>query len=271
MLNRRDLIAMGGSSAIVCALFEKVLDGLIRAESQKSTTETQEPSSRRTIAMLVYPGFTALDLVGPHHVFSALQGYAVHTVWKSKEPVSSDSGLIVTPTLSFDECPEELAILFVPGGTMGTVRAMEDADVMAFLQSRGEQADYVTSVCTGALVLGAAGLLKGYKATTHWSSLDLLKLMGAEPVSERVVEDRNRFTGGGVTAGIDFGLTLAAKIEDETFARNVQLVMEYSPQPPFTSGTPAEAGKEMTDLTVRRFSRFLNAAEKAAKNSAQQQ
>ncbi|MEM9266442.1 MAG: DJ-1/PfpI family protein [Cyanobacteria bacterium P01_F01_bin.13] len=158
--------------------------------------------------MLVYPGFTALDLIGPHHIFSVLDGYEVHLVWKTKELVTSDTGLSIQPTLIIDECPEELAVLFIPGGTSGTVKMMQDADILSFLRSR--HSDYVTSVCTGSLVLGAAELLRGYKATSHWGALEILKTLGAEPKTDRVVEDRNRLTGGGVTAGIDFGLTLAA-------------------------------------------------------------
>lgn len=222
---------------------------------------------RTTIAMLHYPQFTALDLVGPHQVFSALEGYKVELVWKTTDLVTSDAGLTVKPTLAFKDCPEELAILFVPGGTMGTVKMMADADVLAFLKSRAEKSDYVTSVCTGSLVLGAAGLLRGYKATTHWGALDVLKILGAEPVKERVVQDRNRFTGGGVTAGIDFGLTVAARLKGEAYAKRVQLIMEYAPAPPFKSGTPAEAGPELTKATAAMFAPFSRAAVAAAERA----
>ncbi|MEM1242197.1 MAG: DJ-1/PfpI family protein [Cyanobacteria bacterium P01_H01_bin.26] len=212
--------------------------------------------------MLVYPGFTTLDLIGPHHIFSMLDGYQVHLVWKTKELVTSDMGLSIQPTLTIDECPEELAVLFVPGGTSGTVKMMQDEEILSWLRSR--HSDYVTSVCTGSLVLGAAGLLQGYKATTHWIALDLLKALGAEPVANRVVIDRNRFTGGGVTAGIDFGLTLVAKLKDERYAQWVQLVMEYSPQPPFQSGSPQEAPEELTTMSQQMFEPFLKTAAAAA-------
>ena len=209
----------------------------------------------------------ALDLVGPHHIFSALQGFTVQLVWKTTDLITSDMGLTIKPTMTLKDCPEELAVLFVPGGTASTVKMMEDPEVLAFLKSRGEKADYITSVCTGSLVLGAAGLLRGYKATTHWLAHDVLKTLGAEPVKERVVRDRNRVTGGGVTAGIDFGLTLAAQLNDEKYAKRVQLVMEYAPAPPFKSGTPAEAGEELTKAVEERFAPFVKSATSAAEKA----
>jgi len=235
-------------------------------KTSSATTETAK-SDRRTIAMLIYPQFTALDLVGPHHVFSALEGYKVELVAKTIAPVTSDLGLTLTPTMTLKDCPDELAVIFVPGGTTGTVKMMQDPDVLAFLKSRGEKSDYVTSVCTGALVLGAAGLLRGYKATTHWGAIDILKSLDAEPVRERVVRDRNRFTGGGVTAGIDFGLTVAAQLKDEQYAKWVQLVMEYAPAPPFKSGSPQEADKELTAMTEAMFVPFVNSATAAAQRA----
>jgi putative intracellular protease/amidase len=207
-----------------------------------SATADEKKSESKDVLMLVYPKFTALDLVGPHHVFSLLEGYKVRLVWKDTKEVVSDTGIPIRPTAAFDDCPEDPAVIFVPGGTEGTLAAMVDKDVRAFLTGRGAKAKYVTSVCTGSLVLGAAGLLKGYKATSHWLTLDTLSGLGAEPVAEWVVVDRNRVTGAGVTAGIDFGLTLAAKLKDEKYAKTVQLMMEYDPQPPFPKdGTPKTA------------------------------
>jgi cyclohexyl-isocyanide hydratase len=204
--------------------------------------EAAEKEKIQDVLMLVYPEFTALDLVGPHHVFSLLEGYKVRLVWKDTNEVVSDTGLSIRPTMAFKDCPDDPAVIFVPGGTEGTLAAMEDKEVHEFLAKRGAKAKYVTSVCTGSLVLGAAGLLKGYKATSHWLTLDTLKAFGAEPFADRVVVDRNRVTGAGVTAGIDFGLTLAAKLKDENYAQAVQLMMEYDPQPPFPKdGTPKTA------------------------------
>lgn len=222
---------------------------------------------RKTIAMLVYPGFTALDLVGPHQVFSALEGYQVQLVWKTKELLTSDAGLTIQPTMTFKDCPEQLAVLFVPGGTTGTLKVMEDAEVLAFLKSRAGKSDYVTSVCTGSLVLGAAGLLKGYKATSHWGAREILKLLEAQPVDERIVWDRNRVTGGGVTAGIDFALALAARLKDENYAKAVQLMMEYEPAPPFKAGSPSSAGPELTNFMRMMFAPFLKSARAAAQKA----
>lgn len=253
-MNRREVMQVVGAA----------MTGALASPSEAAD---KPAAKRKTIAMLLYPQFTALDLVGPHHVFSALEGYKVELLWKTTDPVSSDFGMVIKPTMTFKECPEELAVLFVPGGTTGTVKMMSDEEVLKFLKTRGEKSDYVTSVCTGSLVLGAAGLLRGYKATTHWGAIDILKVLGAVPVRERVVEDRNRFTGGGVTAGIDFGLTVAAKLKDEQYAKWVQLVMEYTPAPPFKSGTPAEAGPELTKATAAMFAPFSRAADAAAERA----
>lgn len=221
---------------------------------------------KKTIAMLVYPEFTALDLVGPLEVFSGLDDYEVKFVWKNTDWVKCDSGLTVKPNIAFDDCPENIAILFVPGGTWGTVQLMQDEEVLAFLRQYGSSAEFVTSVCTGSLLLGAAGLLQGYKATTHWCALDILKELGVDVLPERVVIDRNRITGGGVTAGIDFGLTLVAKLKGDEVAKKIQLILEYDPAPPFKSGTPNSADPELTKTTRKRFEPFLNAA---LTNSAQ--
>jgi cyclohexyl-isocyanide hydratase len=216
------------------------------------------------IAMLVYPAFTALDLVGPHQFLAALGNVQVHLVWKTKDIVVSDSGLPIQPTATLTECPENVDILFVPGGLKGTIAIMNDLEVINFLHDRGQRARYVTSVCTGSLVLGAAGLLRGYRATSHWAMRDVLPLLEAEPVAARVVEDRNRITGGGVTAGIDFGLRLAARLRDEPYAKMLQLIFEYDPQPPFHAGSPGAAGTELTDHVRDRFASAVAAARQAA-------
>jgi len=169
--------------------------------------------------------------------------------------------------MTLKDCPEELAVLFVPGGTTGTLKMMEDAEVLAFLKSRTEKSDYVTSVCTGSLVLGAAGLLKGYKATCHWGARDILNVLGAEPVDERVVWDRNRVTGAGVTAGLDFALSLAARLKGENYAKAVQLMMEYEPNPPFKAGSPASAGSGLTNFMRVMFAPLLKSAMSAAEKA----
>ena len=152
-----------------------------------------------------------------------MPGRTTHLLWKNRDVVVSDSGAAIQPILTFAECPEAPEFVFVPGGTDGTVAAIEDADILEFLAHRGKPATYVTSVCTGSLVLGAAGLLRGYQATSHWSARDLLPLFGAEPVAERVIVHRNRVTGAGVTAGIDFGLMLLAQWKETSTPNSANL------------------------------------------------
>jgi cyclohexyl-isocyanide hydratase len=190
------------------------------------------------IGMLLYPGLTLLDLIGPQTVFSWFAN--THLVWKTMDPVVSDTGIRIQPSRTFESCPSKLDILFVPGG-FGQQQLMDDAETLAFLADRAVESKYVTSVCSGSLLLGAAGLLKGYKATSHWATRDALSSFGAEPVDARVVVDRNRITGGGVTAGIDFGLVLLAKLRGDEAAKLTQLAMEYDPEPPFLSGSPKTA------------------------------
>ena len=197
------------------------------------------------IAMLVYPGMTPLDLLGPLQTWSQMPDTEIQIVWKNTDPVMTDAGMDVVPTHSFADAFENPDIIFAPGGRKPTIDLTQDADTMAFLKSRGENAKWVTSVCTGALLLGAAGLLDGYKATTHWAAIPFLEGFGAIPTEGRYVIDRNRATGGGVTAGIDFGLAMVAEIAGKETAQMIQLAMEYSPQPPFKSGTPSEAPPEI--------------------------
>ena len=215
------------------------------------------------IGMLIYPGMILQDLVGPQTVFSILQA-DVRLVWKDKNPVVTDVGIALSANDSFGSCPEELDVLFVPGGLGGSIACMKDAEVIGFLTSRGARARYVTSVCTGSLVLAAAGLLRGYQATSHWYVRDLLPLMGATLKTERVVEDRNRLTAGGVTSGIDFGLTLAARLSNDDTAKRIQLLIEYDPKPPFAAGSPESAGPALTQQILQRRSPLIASARKEA-------
>jgi cyclohexyl-isocyanide hydratase len=168
----------------------------------------------------------------------------VHLVAGSRDPVRTDVGIPVQPAMTFDECPSDLDVVFVPGGLAGSIAAMGDQATLAFLADRGSRARWVTSVCTGSLVLGAAGLLKGYKATSHWDVRDLRPLMGAEVSEDRVVTNRNRITAGGVTAGIDFGLALAAQLRGEDYAKRIQLSLEYDPKPPYSAGSPRRGTRD---------------------------
>lgn len=194
------------------------------------------------IAFLLYPNVTQLDLTGPAQVLSRLGNAKVDLVAKTLGPVSTDAQFDLLPTATFDDVTRT-DILCVPGG-FGTVAAMEDRATLDWLRQVGESAQWVTSVCTGSLLLAAAGLLEGYRATSHWASRDQLAWFGVEPVAERVVFDRNRVSGGGVTAGIDFALALTAAIRGEEHARFVQLSLEYDPHPPFDSGSPETATAE---------------------------
>jgi cyclohexyl-isocyanide hydratase len=203
------------------------------------------------IGMLLYPGLTQLDLTGPFEVLHRIPGAEVHLLWKTRDAVTADSKLGLLPSTTLAECPK-LDVVFVPGGS-GQIALMQDGDVLGFLREQGRGARYVTSVCTGALVLGAAGLLEGYEAATHWAFMELLPSFGARPVRRRVVVDRNRITGGGVTAGIDFGLRLAAELAGEAVAKAIQLGLEYDPEPPFASGHPSVAEPEIVATVRARF------------------
>jgi cyclohexyl-isocyanide hydratase len=206
------------------------------------------------ICMLLFPGLTLLDLIGPATVFSWFSN--IHLVWKTKDLVRSDTGIGIQPTSTFETCPRDLDVLFVPGG-LGQQQFMADAEVLTFLADRASNARYITSVCSGSLLLGAAGLLKGYKATSHWAARDALRTFGAEPVEARVVVDRNRITGGGVTAGIDFGLVLLAKLRGDQTAKMTQLAMEYDPEPPFNSGSPKTAGAETVQQAISFMAAYM--------------
>ena len=204
------------------------------------------PSASLRVGMVLFPDLTQLDLTGPYEVFSRMPDTCVHLIAATLDPVRSERGLRITPDTTFANAPP-LDVLFVPGG-VGVNRAMEDEQILAHVRHQAAHVRYVTAVCTGALVLGAAGLLRGYRAATHWLSMDLLPLFGAIPVAERVVIDRNRITGGGITAGIDFGLVVAAELCGEQIAQELQLMLEYDPQPPFASGSPRTAP---VDLVAR--------------------
>lgn len=194
------------------------------------------------VAFLLFPNVTQLDLTGPAQVLSRLGNVTIDLVARDRAPVPTDAGFALLPTTTFADSVQP-DILCIPGG-FGVNDAMEDAETLAWVEQAAAGATWVTSVCTGALLLGAAGLLKGYRATTHWASHHHLAAFGAIPVKERVVIDRNRATGGGVTAGIDFGLALTAAIRGEAHARLVQLSLEYDPSPPFDSGSPDRADAE---------------------------
>ena len=218
------------------------------------------------IGILLYPNVTQLDATGPAQVLSRVPGAKMHMIWKTLDPVPTDAGFSIVPTTTFADCPR-LDVICVPGGG-GQVALMTDEETLDFLRKQAATARYVTSVCTGSLVLGAAGLLKGYKSACHWAWRDMLPAFGAIPVAERVVRDRNRISGGGVTAGIDFGLTVAAELAGEEVAKSIQLVLEYDPQPPFDSGSPEKAGVERVKRIRERLQGMLETRSKANAEAA---
>ena len=211
------------------------------------------------IGMLLFPRLTQLDLTGPFEVFAKWPDASVHLLWKTREPVAAETGMRILPDTTLAECPQ-LDVVCVPGGP-GVAAMMEDAEVLAFLRAQARGARFVTSVCTGAMVLGAAGLLRGKSATTHWASHDLLGSLGAIPTKGRVVRDGNLITGGGVTAGIDFALTVVAEIAGPAVAQGIQLQIEYAPAPPFEAGSPDTAPPDVLSSALRRNASMRTARE----------
>jgi cyclohexyl-isocyanide hydratase len=218
------------------------------------------------IGLLLFPNLTQLDLTGPLQVFSRLPGAVVHLVAKRIEPVSSDTPLRLLPTVTLTDCPQ-LDVICVPGG-LGTDALLDDDETLEFLRRQAAGARYVTSVCTGSLVLGAAGLLRGYRAVTHWSAMQDLAAFGAIPTPSRVCVDRNRITGGGVTAGIDFALTLAAILTSRETAEMIQLILEYNPEPPFDAGSPETAPPAVLAMLGERMAGARNRREDAVRGAA---
>lgn len=258
-MDRRRLIAGAASSGLALAPAARVAAAATPADTS-ADAPGPAPEGRRglggeQIAMLVWPGFTALDLLGPYH-FLAMPGAQVHlvTTLDDLRPVPSDRGLAVQPTATLEDCPEKLTVLFAPGGS--PIPAAQDRRLVAFVRDRARDAEYVTSVCTGALVLGVAGVLKGRRATSHWSVTPLLARFGAIPVRDRVVEDGRLITAAGVSAGLDFGAALVAKLRGRSMAEIATLVAEYDPRPPF-AGSPETARPEIAALVRKGFDRLV--------------
>ena len=259
-LSRRELLRLMALASATGAIAPHML----AAAEAPATSRTNAPlhvhpqqqlqMGSEQIAILVYPEFTALDALGPHYALAGMMGATVRFVAKTLDLVpcegASKGGFCVKPHLTFADCPEQLDLLLVPGGLTGTFAAIEDKDTIKFLQSRAAKTKLVGSVCTGSLVLGAAGLLKGRRATSHWQMLDVLKEVGATPVAERVVFDgTDRVTAAGVSAGLDLGLELVRRYRGDFYAKGVQLLGEYDPQPPFPGGgNPRTADKVAVDM-----------------------
>ncbi|MEH2079980.1 MAG: DJ-1/PfpI family protein [Nostoc sp.] len=205
-------------------------------------------SQKHIIGLVIYPGMTALDIVGPQQVFSGLPHVQIHRIWKTLDPIQTDDGMTIVPDTTFADCP--LLDVICVGGGMGQQAVVDDPEVLDFLRQQGSSAKFVTSVCGGSEFLAKAGLLLGYRAATHWMARQQLARLGVEVGTERVVIDRNRMTGGGVTAGIDFGLVLAKALYGEETAKITQLLMEYDPAPPFDVGSPEKAGSELVNQAI---------------------
>jgi cyclohexyl-isocyanide hydratase len=223
----------------------------------------QQPASLR-FGVVVFPGITQLDATGPCEVFASLENASVELVGAA--PVSLPWGLTLSPRWSFEDAPA-FDVVCVPGGA-GVNALMEDERCLGFLRRQAETVRALTAVCTGSLVLGAAGLLRGYRATTHWMSLELLRAFGAEPVAERVVRDRNRITGGGVTAGLDFAFALVAELRGRALAERLQLALEYDPEPPFATGSPRSAPAEVVAAARERASARQEERERVVQRAA---
>jgi cyclohexyl-isocyanide hydratase len=218
------------------------------------------------VVFALYPHVTQLDFTGPHEVLARLPGAQCILASSTGGDLEADGGLVFTKVLRLADI-KRCALLCVPGG-FGTIQAMEDPELLSQLRRLAGSARYVTSVCTGALILGAAGLLKGKRATSHWAWRDALSAFGATPESARVVRDGNLFTGGGVTAGIDFALTVLAEVAGDEFAQSVQLGIEYAPAPPFNCGRPELAPPHILASTQQRYDGVRSARDAAVKRAA---
>jgi cyclohexyl-isocyanide hydratase len=218
------------------------------------------------VGLLCFPRLTQLDLTGPYEVLARLPDTETRLVWKDRNPVASDRGMRIVPDTTMGEAPR-FDLILVPGGP-GQQDLMEDEQTLDFLRSQAASAQYVASVCTGSLVLAAAGLLQGYRATCHWLSLPLLERLGAIPVSERVVVDGNRITTAGVSAGIDGALRIAAMLRGEAAAQAIQLQIEYDPAPPFAAGSPQRAPKEIVQHVEKQAANLIEARRRTVERVA---
>jgi cyclohexyl-isocyanide hydratase len=244
----------------------------VAAQVDSAHSMPVDDGPRLQIVMLAYPGMFPLDFAGPLSVFESLMNRDIHIVWKSLDPIGSEdpkikASMVVQPTTRFEDCPSSPDVLFVPGGIPGTFTQMQNPETLEFLARIGASSRYVTSVCTGSLILGAAGLLNGYKAASHWLTTPVLNEFGAIPTAERIVKDRNRITAGGVTAGIDFGLYLASQLRTQAYAEAIQLYLEYDPSPPFNAGSPKTAKVETTAFLAAMFAPVVEQATGIARNS----
>lgn len=258
MIDRRTLLThFAATAALSQTLFRAPSAAASETASRRHGPKAQDGQDH--IAMLLYPGFTALDFVGPLHFLGGMGGVTVHLVTNQPDlrPVPSDLGMAIQPTLTMADCPTDLTMLFTPGGTVGTLAAARDGATIEFMRHAASRATYVTSVCTGSLILGVAGALHGRRATSHWSVVPLLSQFGATPERSRVVRDGNVITGAGVSAGIDFGISLVKELRGEMMAEAGVLMAEYAPEPPVSGGTLETARPEISELLQAGLAEFV--------------
>lgn len=269
-MNRRKFIS-GVTSAFLLSISSQLMasdtSNEIEHKSHDMSKMPENWTKDEQIAMLIYPGFTALDLIGPQYMFAGLMGAKVHIVSETLKPITSDTNITIIPTTTYDKVPDNLSVLFIPGGGESVIKALSNEKLMNFVRKKGSKAKFITSTCTGSLILAGAGLLNGYKATSHWVARDALSAGGAIPTDERVVIDRNRITGAGVTAGIDLGLTVVSLLRDDLYAQTLQLLAEYSPKPPFNAGASTTAPKEAVEIITSMFGNYTNNAQNAIKKA----
>ncbi|MEO1405831.1 MAG: DJ-1/PfpI family protein [Pseudomonadota bacterium] len=282
-ISKRNLLVGGGGLGLAAAVAPfaalaeaaKKLEDLTAEEAMAVATQAHAElmeipgvnmHGSEQVGMLVYPGMTMLDMVGPQYFFASMMGATVHLVTKDKTlaPIMGDTGFAIIPTTSMAECPKDLDVLFAPGGTAGTLGAMADEETLDFMADRGSRARYVTSVCTGSLILGQAGLLEGKKATSHWATRELLDEFGAIPTNQRVVKDGNVVTGAGVSAGLDFALMLLAELRSEPYAKAIQFQAEYAPDPHLNAGSEDTIDPEIGEPLREMFATLMPQIKAAA-------
>jgi cyclohexyl-isocyanide hydratase len=239
-------------------------------KAEASSMHSQLKMGAEEILILIYPGFTAIDAIGPEYILSGMMGATVRLVAKTATPLKSESGIEFVPHLTFADCSRKPTLFIVPGGVAGTIAAIEDPATVGFIREVGGASKIAGSVCTGSLLLGSAGLLQGYAATSHWQTLDLLRLVGADPKNKRVVFDRNRVTGAGVTAGLDFALELVKYFRGDFYAKGMQLLAQYDPQPPFPGGGDPKTADPavvalLNEMHMPLVDKFSNAINKASR------
>lgn len=273
-MQRREMIqilsVLAASGALASPALGQTATGASAIDETKPMDMSKVPQSwfgDEQVAIVIYDDMTALDVIGPQYFLSGLFGATVHMVARTEAPITSDSGITITPTATFETCPKDLDVLLVGGGVSGTLAAMRDDTTLDFLADRGARAQWVTSVCTGSLLLGQAGLLKGYRATSHWIGRPLLDRFGAIEVNERMVFDRNRATGAGVSAGLDLGLELMHRMRPLDLAQAMQVMAEYAPEPPLDFGTPEKVPADVLAGIEDRMSGFTEAVRSTARSA----